>query len=214
MSGSIKSIKAPGRVRDAECTRMAILEAAETEFARAGLAGARTENIAEMTGVTRAMIHYYYDSKEKLYQAVLEKFLRARVEAIQKINLNDPDVTNAVTQFVREFVLQQQGNVSVSSILLFEAVQNHGRYYKEIALAAIYEPLLTLLKRGMKEGVFRKMDPLHATINIIGICVFYFCSRENVKHLFPPGTDLLSDAEVAKHLDESLALVLNGLKAH
>ena len=211
---SLKTVKAPGRIRDAECTRNMILEAAETEFARAGLAGARTENIAEMSGVTRAMIHYYYDSKEKLYQAVLEKFLRARVEAIQKINLNDPDVTNAVTQFVRSFILQQQDNVSASSIMLFEAVQNHGRYYKEIAIAAIYEPLVALLKRGMEEGVFRKVDPLHVTINIIGISVFYFCARENVKHLFPPGTDLMSDVEVNKHLEEALEMVLNGLKVH
>jgi AcrR family transcriptional regulator len=57
------AVKAP--TRDAEATRSSILDAAEHEFAKVGLWGARTESIAARTGVTKAMIHYYFENKEK-----------------------------------------------------------------------------------------------------------------------------------------------------
>src|SRR5580693_9931430 len=53
-------------------TRSRILDAALTEFAANGLAGARTEAIASAAGVNKALLYYYFDSKEKLYVAALE----------------------------------------------------------------------------------------------------------------------------------------------
>src|ERR1700749_4693496 len=56
----------PGESRDR------ILDAALTEFAAHGLAGARTETIATAAGVNKALLYYYFESKEKLYAAALE----------------------------------------------------------------------------------------------------------------------------------------------
>ena len=53
-------------------TRARILEAALSEFALHGLAGARTERIATAAGVNKALLYYHFDSKEKLYVAALE----------------------------------------------------------------------------------------------------------------------------------------------
>ena len=56
----------PPSERSAE-TRQRILDAALREFAANGLAGARTETIATAAGVNKALIYYYFESKEKLY---------------------------------------------------------------------------------------------------------------------------------------------------
>ncbi len=206
-----KPVTRPIVKRDAEATRIAILNAAEVEFARAGLLGARTENIAEATGVTRAMIHYYYDSKEKLYREVLERAFGERVRNLQKLKINEGPADLALEEFLREFMKEQMRNVNLPTILLFEAVQNDGRFYKEIALASIYEPLSNILKRGLQEGTFRDLDPLHCSINIVGTTVFYLCARNNVKHLFPPGTDILCAQMQEQHREEALKLVLKGV---
>ena len=63
--------------RSAE-TRSRILDAALSEFAANGLAGARTEQIAVAAGVNKALLYYYFESKEKLYSAALE-MVSARV---------------------------------------------------------------------------------------------------------------------------------------
>ena len=58
-------------------TRAAILAAAERVFAQSGLAGARTDAIAAEAGVNKALLYYYFKSKARLYQAVLEDHFSA-----------------------------------------------------------------------------------------------------------------------------------------
>jgi AcrR family transcriptional regulator len=206
-----KLLKSGCKTRDAEATKASILDAAEGEFARAGLLGARTENIAEDTGVTRAMIHYYYESKEKLYQAVLERSFQRRIRNLSQVDINDAPVEEALRNYVRAFMEESIDNVDMSSILLFESIQNQGKYYKEMALAAIYEPLVKLFERGMMEGKLRKLDPYQAAINTVGMCVFYVIARNNLSHLFPAGTDLLSREMVDGHISEAIEMLMHGV---
>lgn len=58
--------KSVRQIRDAEVTQQQILDAAEIEFARHGLKGARLSAIAERASITTAMIHYYFENKEGL----------------------------------------------------------------------------------------------------------------------------------------------------
>ncbi|MGI9324574.1 MAG: TetR/AcrR family transcriptional regulator [Pseudomonadales bacterium] len=57
--------------RDAEATRLKLLEAATEAFAAEGFAGVRVEHIAQRAGVNKAMIYHYFGNKEGLYQAVI-----------------------------------------------------------------------------------------------------------------------------------------------
>lgn len=204
-------LKKDCKTRDAEATKASILDAAEREFARAGLLGARTENIAEDTGVTRAMIHYYYESKEKLYQAVLDRSFQRRIRNIAKVDLINAPVDEALQNYVRAFMEESIDNVNICSILLLESIQNHGKYYKEMAMVAIYEPLVQLFERGMAEGSVRKLDPYQTAINTVGMCIFYVLARNNLTHLFPPGTDLMSRDMVNVHIDEAIEMLKNGV---
>src|SRR5262245_15998654 len=64
--------KPPRNQRDAAETRAAILEAALREFAEEGIAGGRMEAIASAAGVNKALLHYYFQDKERLYGAALD----------------------------------------------------------------------------------------------------------------------------------------------
>jgi len=198
--------------RDAEATRNRIMDAAEEEFAKGGLLGARTEAIAANTKVTKAMIYYYFEDKEKLYQAVLERAFARRVGNIQKLDLVGVPPEEALRNFVKSFLHDVTANPHISPILFYEAMQNKGRFYKDIAIAALYAPIEQIIKRGVAEGVFRDVDPRHASVNIMGACVFYFCARENVKHLWEPGTDLLSPEMAQQHIHEVVEFAVAGIR--
>ena len=60
----------------------AILEAAEREFIVKGFAGARTTSIAEAAGVTHAMLHYYFRTKEQLFERILDEKMRLMGESV------------------------------------------------------------------------------------------------------------------------------------
>ena len=65
----------------ADQTRARILDAAVREFSENGLAGARTEQIAEAAGVNKALLYYYFEGKEALYAAALETVAQRVVPA-------------------------------------------------------------------------------------------------------------------------------------
>ncbi|MGH9547717.1 MAG: hypothetical protein ACRD3W_00015, partial [Terriglobales bacterium] len=106
-------------------------------------------------------------------------------------------------------------NKNLPAIFFYEGIQNKGKFYGRIAIASLYNPVVEVLKRGMESGIFRStMDPLHTAVNIIGACVFYYCSFENVKHLWPAGTDLLSEDIVSEHKRQVVEFAVNGVTKH
>lgn len=74
-----------------QTTEEKILQAAENEFLRKGFAAARTNAIAEMAGVTHAMLHYYYRTKEKLFQKIIENKMWL-IRNIMFALIDDPDI--------------------------------------------------------------------------------------------------------------------------
>ncbi|MGN6305082.1 MAG: TetR/AcrR family transcriptional regulator, partial [Mesorhizobium sp.] len=84
---TVKSAPKP-RIRDAEATQARILAAAKKEFAKSGLAGARVDVIAERAKANKRMIYHYFNSKEDLFQRVLEDAYVDIRTAEQKLDLD------------------------------------------------------------------------------------------------------------------------------
>jgi AcrR family transcriptional regulator len=206
------NLKPATQSRDAEVTRAKILDAAEEEFAQGGLSGARTEAIAQRTGVTKAMIYYYFESKERLYQAVLERCFRGHLEAALDPSWEVGDPAENLELFIRQYLSRAANNPNMPAIVAHEAIQNQGKYYKQTGVLAFYQTMANILERGMQAGLFRQVDAYHAAVTIVGACVFYFCSRENIKHLWAD-RDIMSPDMVRAHIDEAVKLIMRGLAA-
>lgn len=74
-------VESTEKVRDAERSREAILAAAERLFAERGFDGCSLNDIALVAGLSRGTPSYFFGSKDRLYDAVLERVFRAREEA-------------------------------------------------------------------------------------------------------------------------------------
>src|ERR1700728_2083078 len=69
--------------RDAVATKAAIVAAALEEFAQLGLAGARIDEIARAAKVNKALLYYYFQSKEHLYEGVIEQMFVTMTGALR-----------------------------------------------------------------------------------------------------------------------------------
>ncbi|EKU98785.1 transcriptional regulator [Leptolyngbya sp. PCC 7375] len=198
-------------VRDAEKTKQHILNAAEIEFARHGLKGARTDEIAKAAGVASRMIYYYFKNKEGLYQAVLQRPATEIQDAIAQIDFENLSPDQALVAVIRVAIAYETKHRHRGMLLFQEASQNQGKYFTQTNWQKAIDLLTGLLEQGIKTGIFRSLDPYMTTLNIIGICVFYGNAHENLKHL-TPNQDLLSAEMIEQYTQAAISLILNGVQ--
>ncbi|MBD2606579.1 TetR/AcrR family transcriptional regulator [Scytonema hofmannii FACHB-248] len=197
--------------RDAEVTQQQILDAAELEFARLGLKGARLSAIAHCARITTGTIHYYFENKQGLYKAVLQRQINEVQAMVDQLNLDMKPPEDALKHIIRTAIVYQTTNPHHQMLCFQEASQNQGLYFKQDNWWSLHEHLLKILERGMAGGCFRHLDPHLTLTHILSVCIFYFTMHENWKHL-TPDINYLSPEMLEKHTQAAIKFVLAGVK--
>ncbi|WNZ43517.1 TetR/AcrR family transcriptional regulator [Leptolyngbya boryana CZ1] len=198
--------------RDAEITQKQILDAAEIEFSRHGLKGARISAIAKQAKITTAMIHYYFENKEGLYRAVLQRPMEENQQFVEQLELDHLSPEDAITFIIRVAIANEFRNPYRQMLWFQEASQNQGLYFKQGNWSGLFERVIKVLERGIESGDFRPVDdPMLMLTHILGVCIFYFTVQENWQHL-TPDVDRLSPEKVEKHTEAAIAFVLAAIK--
>jgi TetR/AcrR family transcriptional regulator len=198
----------PARAKE---SRAAILAAAGSVFARAGLAGARTDTIAADAGVNKALLYYYFKSKEDLYEAVVEDQFREFNRRALEI-LNGPGSAREVLlKYVNmhlDFISERH-----QSAPLFQQIMMSGGNFLERLIRRYFmaraQAVDRLLERGIRAGEFRKVDRFNAAISIVSLIVFYFSAARVIK-LMGPG-NAYSPANLKRRKQEVLDFIRHGL---
>lgn len=201
------------KVDDPETARR-ILAAAERIFAAEGMAGARTEEIARAARVNKAMLYYYFDSKEKLYRAVFENLFGQAGRAIQMATPVDASARQAILAFVEGYFQFRVENPNYAR-LMQHMVMEDPKQYRWVA-REYFEPrfrqLSGLIKRGIASGEFQSIDAARTAINIIAMIVFYFSGAPLHSELL--GRDALDPQAIAEHKRAVMDLLERGLFRH
>ncbi|MCC3415002.1 MULTISPECIES: TetR/AcrR family transcriptional regulator [unclassified Microcoleus] len=192
-------------------TQERILDAAEQEFSRHGLNGARLSAIATLAQVTTASLHYYFENKENLYKAVLQRPIDEVQSTLGQLNFDGLSPEVALKQIIRIAIANEAQNPQRQMLWFQEASQNQGIYFKECNVLSLHEYLLKIIERGMTEGYFRPLKPFLALTHILSVCLFYFTVHENWKHL-TPDVDRLSPEMIEEHIEEAISFILAGVK--
>lgn len=175
-----KPVKAGSR-GEPEKTKTAILNAALAEFSHEGVAGARTEEIARNAGVNKALLYYYFKSKDDLYAAVLEQALAPFVEQVEAVL--DRDDLSAKEKLLRyvETHFDYFGEAPLFPRLVQRELMQTGRNSTTSRVLEHYSrpffaKLLKLIEQGCRTGEFRGCDAAQTVTSIVGVIAFYFTS--------------------------------------
>jgi TetR/AcrR family transcriptional regulator len=167
--------------RSAE-TRGRILDAALSEFAAKGLAGARTEQIATAAGVNKALIYYYFESKEKLYSAALEA-VSARVrDRSMAVFLRDASPGERLLRAALEHFDRILTQREFQSLMQQEMMRMHKGEEGELPILVkrVFAPLhamfQSLVREGISSGELIEVDWFQMVLSALGGNVFYFLS--------------------------------------
>ncbi len=163
-------------------TRARILDAALREFSANGLAGARTEQIATAAGVNKALLYYYFESKEKLYIATLEAAaLRVRESAMAVFALEASPgerVLRAVLNHFDRILTQRefQSLMQQEMIRLHKGEQGALLILVERIFGPLQQAFQTMVREGIASGELIDGDWLQIMLIGLGANVFYFLS--------------------------------------
>jgi TetR/AcrR family transcriptional regulator len=171
----------PPSERSAE-TRQRILDAAAREFAANGLAGARTEAIAGAAGVNKALLYYYFASKDALYQAALEDIAARVRDTTMAMLLKDASpgeriMRSALSHFDR--ILSQQ---VFQSLMQQEMIRLHKgeSAVMPVIVKRVFEPMMILYRAMVREGIASgeliDTDWMQIHLSSLGANVLYFLS--------------------------------------
>lgn len=195
----------------ADESRAKILAAAERAFAGEGLAGARTDAIAAEAGVNKALLYYYFKSKESLYEAVIEEQLREFNNRALAV-LDAPGPARALLlEYLNlhfDFISQRHRHAPLFQQLMMKGGKRPERLFRKY-IAPRAEALRNLLVRGMRSGEFRKVDPFHTAISIAALIVFYFSAAPMLQ--FTGYADPYAAGNLKQRKQQVLDFVRHGL---
>jgi AcrR family transcriptional regulator len=159
-----------------DANRSEILDAATDEFSSRGFKGASMDAIAARTSTTRALINYYFGSKEGLYLAVLQSVYSEIREAERMLELDHLPPADAIRRIV-EFTFNYYVDHEDFVRLVVAENQARGRHMQKFtSMRAVNRPIIDtlggVLARGQTDNVFRRdVDAIdvHMTVAALGI---------------------------------------------
>ncbi len=167
-------------------TEALILQAAEREFLSKGFIGARTTSIAEAAGVTHAMFHYYFRTKEKLFERIISEKITLLKEAVigSVVDINAP-----LDEILRNLICNHlefiAANPDLPRFLLGEIFSNPERSATFLdRLRGIAPTFMSVLQDKINEeasrGLCRKVDAKMLMLDIVSLNVFAYMAAPAV----------------------------------
>lgn len=177
-------------LEDPQDTEERILEAALVVFSRKGKDGARTQEIADLAGTNKALLHYYYRTKDRLYDAVFDHVLDKLVRSFGP-RLHSPlPFRDAVRIFVDTYVDFVADNLAVMRLMVNEhlaggeqvATRLKSMMESEGAPPRVFVQSMT---DAMHRREIRYADPHQTLITVLSACIFFFVIFPTVQAIVP-----------------------------
>lgn len=181
-----------------ENTENQILLAARSVFIAKGFEGARMQEIADQAGINKALLHYYFRSKENLFEAVFSVVAANLFPAVKQLLEADLGLKEKITFFIKIYLKTLEENPFVPAFVINTLNTNPDSFLKYIKQSGL-NPLF--LQKQIDEeasrGLITKVKAEHLLVNIIAMCIFPFVARPIIQNIFE-----LKDTEYQQYLDD------------
>lgn len=165
-------------------TEEKILEAAKEVFMKYGLYGARMQDIADTAGINKALLHYYFRNKEKLFDKIFENALSRFFEQSQVFDNHPLPIKERLFQYVSN-VIDFYAEYPQMSMFIIKEIGNNPELFRQKVMAAKKNKsfkLVNMVEEAIKSGEIHKIDTAMFMINVQSLCSFPFLASSMFKH--------------------------------
>ncbi len=172
-------------VKNRQPTDQRILEAAKRVFHRKGFEGARMQEIADEAGINKALLHYYYRTKENLFDAVFKDAFQGLFTRLFAIIGSDLSLEEKICQVINNYITLLQQNSYIPWFILnslHHVPQKIAGFFNSSDISPV--DILKKLRESMDREGMTSMDHRQLVINIISLCVFPLVGSPLIKLIF------------------------------
>lgn len=166
-------------------TESQILDAAKTVFQSKGMDGARMQEIADKAGINKALLHYYYRSKQLLFEAVFKHAFSLLAPQLNKVLNDDSSIEDKIRNFTFNYIAFVINHPYLPNFVLQELNRNPG--FAETLRHTEGFPNIEKFKKQLnteiKKGIFKPIQAEQLFINILALNVFPFIGKPLLKTL-------------------------------
>ncbi len=195
-------------------TEQKILDAARIVFEKKGMAGARMQEIADEAGINKALLHYYYRSKDKLFDQVFLEAFKTISSGIEQVFGMDIPVMDKFKKFIELYINVLRENPYLPAFVLGELNQNPERLQKVIKedVSHVMGEFISELMQEVNQGKIVAYHPAHLMLNLISMLVFPFVARPLISPLLKEHLGIDYDELLEQRKEEVFNFVYRALK--
>ena len=154
-------------------TEEQILEAAREVFIEKGMDGARMQEIADRAGINKALLHYYFRSKEKLFFTIFKKLIHTLFKQVNQNLRDEDDLFIFIDRFVHSYIALLSKNQYLPNFILNEINRNHENFVQIIETSELDKSKLErLVNKSIAEGKITPISLENLMVDILALCIF------------------------------------------
>lgn len=194
-------------------TEEIILDAAKKVFLHRGFDGARMQEIADEAGINKALLHYYFRSKEKLFDAIFVTAFSQFLPRVSETMMSEKPFFEKIQIFVGHYVQMLMENPHLPVFILNELSRNPERIVSFFKTAGVSPEILGKeIQKNVKAGIIRPIDPRSLVVNLISLCAFPFAGKPLIKAALFDNNEELYQQFLLKRKTEVTLFITNALK--
>ena len=172
----------------AKVTEQEILEIARKHFVRKGFAAARMQEIADEAGINKAMLHYYFRSKDKLYHEIVKQTLNFMIPKLVKAIEYEGTFWEKIEKLINTYIDTLSEHPDIPFFIIAELSQKRERFIEELKNKSVHFPtaqkFMMEMMNEMAQGNIKEFPPIQLFLNIIGMTVFPFMTKPVFQTIF------------------------------
>lgn len=167
-------------------TEKRILDSARKIFHKKGLAGARMQEIADDAGINKAMLHYYYRNKEKLFSAVFQEAAERIFPQVSKILGSELPLFEKIKMLIENYIEMLKQNMYLPVFILHEIQQDPSRLVNIIMEdeSKAFMKFFQDIEKAKAEGIIINIDIKTVIVNILSLCIFPVAAKPVIAGIF------------------------------
>lgn len=154
-----------------------ILMAAEQIFLRDGYSGSRMQDIADLAGINKALLHYYFRNKDKLFEQIFEKKSALLFPQMKELLEQAFSFEELIYMFIEKYIHLLLDNPFLPLFVITTINKPDNENFIKKLPTDIIKKLIMVLQKDVQEGKVKPVNPLHFMLSVLSMCAFPFMAK-------------------------------------